>query len=505
MDEILKCCEILGVQSDASPKAIKKAYRDLVKKWHPDRFPHDSPKRKEAEEKTKDFNIAFARIREHRKTIIARESARPSPTPAPPRPRPAAKPPPRPNAPPGPLPKRSPSAAAPNQPRRSQAPNARGSKLSSLHPPVVSWADRLLRPAPVLMIMTVVASAAVMIAVLMPREPARVSPESGREQFTPLSEIEPRRAAGPADVSAASGESAAPTPTESPRAFAGNPPASTASPIRGPVPSSPGGSAMPETASRSRPDPLPSPDSEEPTPATSARSRPSPTATPGNSTPQTPNRMETASPLISETLKARLTASPEPAPPPAPPAEATPEGQFQIALRHANGDRVPQDHAEAARWYRLAAEAGHPEAQKNLGFLYAAGKGVAQDQAEAEKWFRKAGASGNASASFAGGLLALAKTNSANPPRSPFLKSLVKADSLPAKPAVPPSTKASEPKDPDGQYALGLRYANGDGVEQSFVKAAEWFRLAAEAGHAAAQKNLGLLYASGKGVTQDYA
>jgi TPR repeat protein len=166
---------------------------------------------------------------------------------------------------------------------------------------------------------------------------------------------------------------------------------------------------------------------------------------------------------------------------------------------------VPQDYAEAARWYRLAAEAGHPEAQKNLGFLYAAGKGVAQDQAEAEKWFRKAGASGNAGASFAGGLLALSKTNSANPPRSPLLKGFVKADSLPAKPAVPPATKASAPQDPDGQYALGLRYANGDGVEQSFVKAAESFRLAAEAGHAAAQKNLGLLYASGKGVTQDYA
>ena len=43
-----------------------------------------------------------------------------------------------------------------------------------------------------------------------------------------------------------------------------------------------------------------------------------------------------------------------------------------------NGTGVPQDDAEAERWYRLAAEQGHFEAQYQLGLAYDAGHGVAQ-------------------------------------------------------------------------------------------------------------------------------
>ena len=46
-------------------------------------------------------------------------------------------------------------------------------------------------------------------------------------------------------------------------------------------------------------------------------------------------------------------------------------------------------------------------------------------------------------------------------------------------------------------------YANGDGVPQDDVKAAQWSRLAAEQGVASAQYNLGLMYTTGQGVPHD--
>ena len=50
---------------------------------------------------------------------------------------------------------------------------------------------------------------------------------------------------------------------------------------------------------------------------------------------------------------------------------------------YAKGKGVPQDHAEAARWFRKAAEQGHASAQYNLGIMHANGEGVPQDHAEA--------------------------------------------------------------------------------------------------------------------------
>jgi hypothetical protein len=43
----------------------------------------------------------------------------------------------------------------------------------------------------------------------------------------------------------------------------------------------------------------------------------------------------------------------------------------------------------------------------------------------------------------------------------------------------------------------------GQGVDQDYRQAAEWFRRAGEQDHAAAQYNLGFLYYEGKGVERD--
>ena len=50
--------------------------------------------------------------------------------------------------------------------------------------------------------------------------------------------------------------------------------------------------------------------------------------------------------------------------------------------------RVPQDFAEALKWYRQAADQGDARAQFNVGRFHSQGHGVPVDHAEAIKWFR---------------------------------------------------------------------------------------------------------------------
>jgi TPR repeat protein len=53
------------------------------------------------------------------------------------------------------------------------------------------------------------------------------------------------------------------------------------------------------------------------------------------------------------------------------------------------------------------------------------------------------------------------------------------------------------------QRNVGHLYRSGQGVEQDFAEAAEWYRRAAESGLAAAQVNLGTMYLRGQGVNED--
>ena len=51
---------------------------------------------------------------------------------------------------------------------------------------------------------------------------------------------------------------------------------------------------------------------------------------------------------------------------------------------------VPQDDAEAVRWYRKAAEQGFAPGQSNLGLMYARGEGVPKDYVLAYAWLNLA-------------------------------------------------------------------------------------------------------------------
>ncbi len=58
--------------------------------------------------------------------------------------------------------------------------------------------------------------------------------------------------------------------------------------------------------------------------------------------------------------------------------------------------------------------------------------------------------------------------------------------------------------DARAQAYLGYMYANGYGVPQNYIEAANWLRLASEQGYPGAQYSLGLMYDKGQGVPQDY-
>jgi putative methionine-R-sulfoxide reductase with GAF domain len=60
--------------------------------------------------------------------------------------------------------------------------------------------------------------------------------------------------------------------------------------------------------------------------------------------------------------------------------------QFAVGARYATGEDVPQDYAQAVRWFSLAAAQGHVVSQATLGAYYWAGRGVPQDLVKAYFW-----------------------------------------------------------------------------------------------------------------------
>jgi TPR repeat protein len=125
--------------------------------------------------------------------------------------------------------------------------------------------------------------------------------------------------------------------------------------------------------------------------------------------------------------------------------------RYNLGWMYYNGEGVTQDYAEAAKWFRKAAESGLQIAQHNIAVMYESGMGVTQDYAEAAKWYRK----------------------------------------------------AAEHDFVDSMLNLGLMYFHGKGVNQDYVEAAKWFHEAAPHRAAEAMALLGVMYLEGKGVNQD--
>src|SRR5438552_18324487 len=66
--------------------------------------------------------------------------------------------------------------------------------------------------------------------------------------------------------------------------------------------------------------------------------------------------------------------------------------QRELGVMCATGDwSGPKDLAEAARWYRLAAEKGNAESQYDLGFMLLLGEGKPKNTEEGVMWLDRAG------------------------------------------------------------------------------------------------------------------
>ena len=108
-----------------------------------------------------------------------------------------------------------------------------------------------------------------------------------------------------------------------------------------------------------------------------------------------------------------------------------PRAQYNLGYCYACGIGMPEDMAQAAKWYLKAAEQGSTLAQYSLGVCYERGTGVPKDPVQAALWYREAANQGHALA----------------------------------------------------QLNLGVCYENGTGVSKDWTSAAEWYRKAADQGN----------------------
>ena len=166
------------------------------------------------------------------------------------------------------------------------------------------------------------------------------------------------------------------------------------------------------------------------------------------------------------------------------------DAQARLGSMYNIGLRVPEDDAEAVRWFRMAAEQGHVRGQVSLGVSYAYGAGVPEDDAEAVRWWRMAARQGDVEAQLR---LGAAYANGEGVPKNDAEAARWRRM----------AAEQAEQGDVDAQLRLGAAYANGLLVPRDDAEAVRWFRMAAEQGHAEAQSILGDRYASGRGVPQD--
>ena len=64
--------------------------------------------------------------------------------------------------------------------------------------------------------------------------------------------------------------------------------------------------------------------------------------------------------------------------------------QYEMALRYADGEDVPQNYQDAMKWFAKAAANGNDKEQWKLGLGYMKGIGVPQDERKAGVWFKRA-------------------------------------------------------------------------------------------------------------------
>ncbi len=164
--------------------------------------------------------------------------------------------------------------------------------------------------------------------------------------------------------------------------------------------------------------------------------------------------------------------------------------QTLLAYHYVDGAGVVKSDAEAIKWFRKAAEAGHAPAQNSLGFYYQKGLGLPKNEEEGVRWYRKAAAQDWATAQH-------------NLGYSYQYGLGVKKD---LKEAVQWYQKAADQDNARAQTNLAWMYENGQGVRKSEVAAVKWYKRAVVRDDPVAQRNLAIMYENARGgLTYDRA
>jgi hypothetical protein len=183
----------------------------------------------------------------------------------------------------------------------------------------------------------------------------------------------------------------------------------------------------------------------------------------------------------------------------------------------------PADAIEAVRWYLKAAEAGRADACKALADIYARGQGVARDLAQAMHWYRKADELGDTGARFIlGRIEAVTKAVTDDPEKAlAWWRAEAEKGDIGAGLALEliAARKRVMEEDPaetvrwslllsglrgaEAYLVRGLMLENGLAVNRNLPAAISNYRKAAELGHPQGQFRLGLMYAEGRGVEKD--
>lgn len=136
------------------------------------------------------------------------------------------------------------------------------------------------------------------------------------------------------------------------------------------------------------------------------------------------------------------------------------------------------DYATALKLYRTLADRGDSGAQYAIGRMYAKGQGVPKDPPEAMKWFDKANE------------------------QSKALQAYNRSDFATARKIFEPLAEKGQAL---AEYILGLMYANGQGMPESYTEGLKWLQKAAEQGEAKAQFSVGVIYFKGYGMAANPA
>ena len=140
------------------------------------------------------------------------------------------------------------------------------------------------------------------------------------------------------------------------------------------------------------------------------------------------------------------------------------------------------DYATALREWRPLAEQGNAAAQYNLGYMYNFGWGLPQNDAEAMKWYHKAAEQGFADAQFRLGAMYFGGERYVLISFRHFKDEKAMDRAGPGVPqdygaAVKLYRKAAEQGQVEAQGQLGAMYQHGQGVPQDYVKAHAWYSI----------------------------